>query len=132
MWCKTSVHRAFKTLPRPTNPEHGAKLLRSQEIDDKNDIGEELEPLIEGDFEDHQPILAPGSAEAQQEVVERKLAGAKSSETTESETRELTLEENRRLDAEMLAKDAEIERQQAAGQQKSTGAKPKVQFGRRQ
>jgi recombination protein RecT len=139
MWAKTTVHRAFKTLPRPTNPEHAAKLLRSQEIDDRNDLSEALDPVITGDFEDEQPFLPAGSTEKQEEVLERKLADAKdpgknaalkhegADHVATGEPPSFTSAENRKLDAELASQqEAENARIAAANQPKPT---PKVRFG---
>lgn len=137
MWAKTTVHRAFKTLPRPTNPEHAAKLLRSQEIDDRNDLSEALDPVITGDFEDEQPFLPAGSTEAQEAVVQQKLStGVRPAEAVHdagpgigpaSEDAPISPEESRRLDEKaMEEQQRENARIAAANQPKPT---PKVRFG---
>ncbi len=157
MWAKTTVHRAFKTLPRPTNPEHGMKLQRSQEIDDRNDLAEGLDPIIEGDFEDDKPFLAPGSSEQQTQVAERKIeelkktanvaspggvipskmpVWPKSDTGTDSQDADrLTPEENRALDEEILRKEqaeqdaAKKEHQQRIVDAEKGTPRPRLRFG---
>lgn len=86
MWCKTVVHRAFKTLPRPTNHEQAEKVRRSQEIDEKFEMAEPLEAIVEGSFEDEQPMLAAGSAEDQAKVAENKIKDLQGSSVTKQQT----------------------------------------------
>jgi recombination protein RecT len=142
MACKTVVHRAFKTLPRPTNPEHASKLQRSQEIDDRNDLGESLDPVIEGDFEDEKPFLPAGSTEAQEAVRDAKLeAMQKQQEATAHAKMEklaqrqpigqpdladkpLSADDNRRLDEEIIRKEQEPA--------KAEPVRPKLRFGVKQ
>ena len=73
MWAKTVIHRAFKTLPRPTDPHLAEVIRRSQEIDSANDAGEPVENLLAGSFEDEQPIIPGGSPEAQENVARQKI-----------------------------------------------------------
>jgi recombination protein RecT len=133
MAAKTVVHRAFKTLPRPTNPEHANKLQRSQEIDDRNDLGEGLDSVIEGDFEDEKPFLPAGSVEAQEAVrdaklaemqkqQEAKLAGLAVDRVKMPDPSELMgREENRKLDEEIIRKEQEPA--------KAEPVRPKLRFG---
>ena len=141
-WCKTTVHRAFKTLPRPTNPDHAAKVQKAQEIDDKFDMAEPLDAIVEGDFEDEKPFLPAGSTEAQEKVVEEKLAKMseqsvdslpkKSVTQVLSENRDvMTPEENRALDEKLAREEREAERKREAEQQQPVVSQPKakLQFG---
>jgi hypothetical protein len=148
MWCKTSVHRAFKTLPRPTNPDHADKIQRSQEIDDRNDLSEGLDPVINADFEDEQPMLAAGSTELQEKAAETKISelknsgadktatgsGAASSPPSASaplEDRPLTAEENRKLDAQLASQEEAEAARSAAANRTQQAPRPKLQFGRK-
>lgn len=133
MWAKTTVHRAFKTLPRPTNPDHGAKLMRSQEIDDRNDLGEGLDPIIDGDFEDEKPFLPAGSTEQQEKVLEEKLQyGDAPRNGPVGEAREMTPEENRALDAKLAEEEAAAERKRLQAMEAEANLSPRTpRFGRR-
>ena len=129
---KTTVHRAFKTLPRPANPVVAEQVQRSQEIDDAVEMGEPVAQIIEGSFEEEQPFLAAGSAEAQEKVLEQKLsfvpltgAGVSSAPASEAE---ISPEESRRLDAEAYEQQQREELARAAANQPKPT--PKVRFGR--
>jgi len=138
---KTGIHRHVKSLPKPRNigawkpgeplPVH-EKIQRSQEIDDKFELAEPLEPLIEADFEDEAPFVNQGTQEDQTAVAERKIEEMKSvqrasSERPASEERPLTAAENRALDEELLRQEPSSER--PATQAAEAKPRPRLQFG---
>jgi recombination protein RecT len=66
---KTLVHRGCKTAPQ--SPE----MAQAQDMDGRADVGLELAPIIELDERDDVPMIAQ-SADAAQEVAQRKIAAA--------------------------------------------------------
>ena len=64
MWKKTVAHRICKTLP--ASAEKSDPMRLSQEVDDRFEMGEQLDRVIDVDIEDEVPMLpaGPGSAVA--------------------------------------------------------------------
>lgn len=132
MACKTVIHHGTKMLRQ--TPE----LVQAQELGERSERGEAPEYIIDVEPEDadmQAPFLIQGTSEDQERVAEQKIAEMKSSgskaeagasansgEKTLAPERELTPEENRALDAKIIADDER--RAQAAQQQqeKPTGA----------
>ena len=128
MWCKTVIRRAFKTLPRPTAMVQAEAVRRTQEIADQNDMGEPVELLIEGNFEDEKPFITAGTHEDQEKIAEEKIAGLKAGGADSTVIRgdagmvmggprDLTPAESRALDEKLMRDEEDADRRREAERQ---------------